>query len=585
VPPPRPPRPSHAPQAARQRLDDAAELELHQRLHAFTARQRGAREADRALRAAVRVAHEFFRAAEAALAILPPGGDRADVAFALPREATWDGALVADFVRGRPARIPHDTMLARVRRHGRMWGAIIVRAPGADFHWDSRRALSAIAAAATETAERIDQERIREVRARIDRKVMEQIRPKDLFYQILHGLRSLIEYDHSAAVLTCDGDRAALEVAAEQVTFRKGGSRRVGARIPLDPRLRAVLERGQVLGFDHDGSDWTAWTGAEEAEDGSVDLAALLDYNRDSGDEDGSAPEAAILCAPLVAQGDPLGLLKVAATHPGAFGAYEVDLVSRFLPQATVALQNAQRTESLENRMLAAERKHAMADLARGVSHDVNNALGAVIPLVQEMRVELESGRMDPAVAAGDLREIERSLQVCRRIFGGMLAFARGSAQRAGPIFVRQEIETTLAILRDGIQRRGIAVEVVVAEDLPAVSAVRADVEQLLLNLVTNARDAMEGGGRLTILARRCGDAAGVELVIADTGCGISAESLARVQEPFYTTKSGGTGLGLAICRSIVAQLRGRMRLESEVGRGTRVTITLPAGPAEEGRA
>ena len=111
-----------------------------------------------------------------------------------------------------------------------------------------------------------------------------------------------------------------------------------------------------------------------------------------------------------------------------SLGSYEADLVSRFMPHAAVALRNARRTESLERTILKAERKHAMADLARGISHDINNALGGVLPLVQQLRDEAAVGKLDADVAAQDLEQIERSMLVCRRIFGGML---KGVAREA----------------------------------------------------------------------------------------------------------------------------------------------------------
>src|SRR5262249_1400663 len=163
------------------------------------------------------------------------------------------------------------------------------------------------------------------------------------------------------------------------------------------------LCEGLVCGFDRRGRRWTDWTGTD-----ATALAELLDFDR--GTAPGTPPEGAILCAPLVARSGLLGILKVAALSPGAFGRYEVDLVAQCPPQAAVALQNSRRAESLEQKVLAAERKHAMADLARGVSHDVNNALGAVLPLVQQLREELDRGGLDPAVAAEDFREIERSI-------------------------------------------------------------------------------------------------------------------------------------------------------------------------------
>src|SRR5207244_11220253 len=136
------------------------------------------------------------------------------------------------------------------------------------------------------------------------------------------------------------------------------------------------------------------------------------------------------LCCALRTAGDGvLGLLKVTARHAGWFGPYETELVGQFLPHASIALQNSQRTETLELNLRQAERKHAMANLARGVAHDVNNALGAVLPLVQNLRAELADGRVDQNLLADDLRHIERSVQVSRRIFDGMLRFARGEVR------------------------------------------------------------------------------------------------------------------------------------------------------------
>ena len=143
-----------------------------------------------------------------------------------------------------------------------------------------------------------------------------------------------------------------------------------------------------------------------------------------------------MLVAPLVTREGTLGVLKVATIQTGTFGPYEADLVRRFLPQAAIAIRTLRRTASLEHGMMRAERKHAMANLARGVSHDINNALGAVLPLVQQMRADVRRGDDDPErlleTLAVDLEQLEESVRVCRRIFGGMLAFARSSARSLG---------------------------------------------------------------------------------------------------------------------------------------------------------
>jgi signal transduction histidine kinase len=543
-----------------------------QRLWRFRTQFRDGRDAEKVLRAALRLGLDVFGAPEGCLATVRPGSEEARIVFAMPPEGWWDRPLLAGFLRGDKVRVPRDLMLARIRRHGRMWGALAVRSPGTEYHWDARQALSSIGALANELIDQIDRERVREVRARVDRKVLEQSQPKHLFYEVLHGLRSLTAYDHSAALLTYDAELDTLEVVAEQVAWQKAKGRHVGWRLSSAGPLRELLCQGQVCGFDRQGRSWTDWTGTD-----ATALAELLDYDRGTGRS--TPPEGAILCAPLVTRAGLLGVLKVAAMSPGAFSRYEVDLVEQFLPQAAVALQNSRRAETLEQKVLIAERKHAMADLARGVAHDVNNALGAVFPLVQQLRAELDRGECDPTVAAEDLREIERSVQACRRIFGGMLSFARGLARNASEVSLRHAADGALAILRQGLERHGVRVLVELPEDLPTLTGVQADVEQLLLNLLSNARDATRAGDTLAVRAARVGGM--LELVVEDTGCGIPREHLARIQEPFFTTKADGHGLGLAICRSIVAQMQGQLRVESTPGAGTRVRVSFPI--AEEG--
>jgi two-component system NtrC family sensor kinase len=276
----------------------------------------------------------------------------------------------------------------------------------------------------------------------------------------------------------------------------------------------------------------------------------------------------------LVTRERVLGLLTIAAKYAGFFGPYEANVVGQLLPHASIALQNSQRTESLELNLLQAERKHAMADLARSVAHDVNNALGAVLPLVQQMRADLETPRMDVASFGDDLRQIESSIQTCRRIFGGMLNFARGRAKETGGASIRQAIDNTRAILKEGFRLRGIDVVVDVEAGLPALRGSQGDLEQLFLNLLTNSRDAMPNGGRLEITARRSEQM--VRLVVADSGAGIAPEHFPKILEPFFSTKPEGNGLGLSICRSIVWQMQGKMDISSTAGEGTRVTVGLP---------
>ncbi len=477
-------------------VSGATSPDLVQHLWRFRTQYREGRDVEKLLRGATRLGMELFGASEGAVVTIGPGLEAARILLSLPEESSWDRAMLTAFLRGEKVKVPAELMLARIRRHGRMWGALVVRAPGKSLHWDARQAFSAVGSAANELIDQIDQERIREVRARVDRKILEQSQPKHLSYELLHGIRSLTGYDHSAALLTHDDESGTLEVVAEQITWQKAKGQNVGRKLPLAASLRKLLDRPFVCGFDRRGKSWENWTGTD-----ATGLAELLDYDRQPVRGGQAPPEGAILCASLATRAGLLGILKIASIHPGAFCQYEVELISQFLPQAAVALQNAHRAESLEQRVLVAERKHAMADLARGVSHDVNNALGAVLPLVQQLRAELEASQFEPEVAADDLAQIEHSIQVCRRIFGGMLHFARGSARNPSEVSLRHAADGVLAIFREGLERRGVQLVVEVPDDLPPLIAVQADVEQLLLNLVSNARDATGPGDQLTIRA------------------------------------------------------------------------------------
>jgi two-component system, NtrC family, sensor kinase len=528
---------------------------------------RAMRDDQKALRFSLRQTCEHFKVGDGCLAVLPPDRLQAELVAVIPRGSQWDLSLLAALLRKQRASIPANIIIAPISRRGRLWAALALRRQQ-QFESHAARALLRIARVISESIELIDWHRIAEVRARIDRKIMEQLRPQDLFYQILHGLRSLTYYDHSSALLICDERANALDLVAEQIAWIKGKSHRIGLRLPLTEDLWNLMRDTTVYAFHRQDGEWEESLGQK-----STALARLLDYNFRHGTSSGLR-ESAMLCAPLATRDGVLGVLKVAARHPSLFGRYEADLLQRFIPLAAVAIQNSQRTVTLEAKMLEAEKKHAIANLMRGVSHDVNNALGSVLPLVQQISEDAASGRLQKDVLCEDLEQVEQSIQTCRRIFGGMLALARGVTQGSPQANLRRAVDSTLSILKDGFERQGIKLDLRLMDVLPNIRAAQGDLEQLFLNLATNAKDAMPVGGTLTIHTERLGEK--VRIVIRDTGCGIAAEHMSSIQEPFFTTKAQGNGLGLSICRSIVWNVGGQMKIESEPGVGTEIGVLLP---------
>jgi signal transduction histidine kinase len=549
-------------------LTASRELELLKFLDTLVQYLRSTREPRKALAFALRESRTFLHASSGCIAVAEAGEPDARVLLALPRTDGWDLTHIGSFIRHLRPPVRSDVVLAPIRRRGAAWGAMALQRPGQPFDHADGRLLARITAVVSDAIQSMDRDRMLEVRDRIDRRIMELIPPKDLFYQILDGLRSLTHYDHSSALLIRERGEDTLRVVAEQIAWTKARSRRVGLTLPIDGDLQRALLSAETHGFDRVHDHWRAWTGKPVAR-----LAELLDYNRDG---DGRAPgrEASMLCAPLVARDGLIGVLKVAARHPGRLTPFDAELVDRFRSQAAVALQNLTRTESLQARMLTAERKHAIADLARTVSHDVNNALGAMLPLIQQMQADLQAGRMDREVYLGDLDQVHKSVQACRRIFGGMLSFARGGVRRSHHGEIPAALETALAVLNDGMQRRGVELVVEPFDPLPPVGCSQSDLEQVFLNLLTNAREACAQGGQVIVRIEPAPEH--LTITIADTGCGIASEDLARVFEPFFTTKSSGSGLGLSICRSILWEVNGTVSVQSEIGRGTRVLVTVP---------
>jgi PAS domain S-box-containing protein len=232
------------------------------------------------------------------------------------------------------------------------------------------------------------------------------------------------------------------------------------------------------------------------------------------------------------------------------------------------------KTKELELQLLEAEGKRAMADLAGGVAHDLNNALGATLPMIQALEADLEEGHFDRDTFISDLKQIESYTRLSVRIFQGMLSMARGTFALDKLVNVNERAETALDLLSLRLQKSKVKVRLELQKDLPLTMAHPARLEQVFHNLIHNAIEAMPDGGTLTVRTRS--DGRNIVLEVEDTGRGIPEDMLVRVQEPFYTSKSHGTGLGLSVVRSIAWEHNGNMTMCSKVNEGTVVRIEIP---------
>src|SRR2546429_206585 len=157
----------------------------------LSAHLKDVREPHKALRHALRDTREFFEAAHGCIATLRAGRSHANLLFTLPKQTDWDLAVLTRYIRHTTPPVERDMLIGSVRRRGGAWGAIGLVRPGRAFDREDRRLIARIAAVLSTAVHRIDRDRLLGVRDRIDRKIMEQIHPKALFYQILDGIRSL----------------------------------------------------------------------------------------------------------------------------------------------------------------------------------------------------------------------------------------------------------------------------------------------------------------------------------------------------------------------------------------------------------
>jgi signal transduction histidine kinase len=221
-----------------------------------------------------------------------------------------------------------------------------------------------------------------------------------------------------------------------------------------------------------------------------------------------------------------------------------------------------------------------LAELAGGFIHEIKNHLNTLSLNLQLLAEEFEAPE-----SPRERRALDRTTRLCgecRRLAdlsNDFLRFARVEELEKTPVALDDVIGRLVDFFGPTARDKNIEVIWYPTPDLPELTLDRELFEKALLNLVLNAEDAMPEGGTLTIQARP--DDGAVVLEVIDTGCGIPADVLPRLFKPFVTTKPGGTGLGLATARKVVAAHGGTIAVESEPGRGTKVTVRLPVMPNE----
>ena len=291
-------------------------------------------------------------------------------------------------------------------------------------------------------------------------------------------------------------------------------------------------------------------------------------------------------CIPLGAKEKVLGVMDIASHDLRQFSPQDVELLTSIGNQIGVAIDNAglfhDLSEAYED--LATAQAHlfqsaklsAIGEFAAGIAHEIRNPLTTIIGDAQLLMADMKPGQPEYE----SLKAIERSGKRASKVIGNLLSFSRQEEYELTPIDINSSIDSALSLIAYQIERSNVSIIKDLAADLPLVPASIHHLEEAWINLLINARDAIPAkqAGEIRITSRLDESGRAVQVFVSDTGVGIPKANLGRVFAPFFTTKdvNEGTGLGLYITYKTIDRHNGLIELDSEEGKGTTVTVTLP---------
>lgn len=264
-------------------------------------------------------------------------------------------------------------------------------------------------------------------------------------------------------------------------------------------------------------------------------------------------------------------------------------IVSIFITRhmVTVIKKRDAEADNLNRQIMQAGKLASVGELSAGVAHEINNPL-AIIMTERQILLDLakQTSDLNPDFEeqlSRSLSQVDSQIQRCKRITQNLLRFSRRTKSVIETVDLNAFIKEVIELMEREARTSGIKFFADLEENLPPLLSDPSQLQQLFLNLTTNAIDAHDGKpyGNIHISTRPDDQNEGVRVVFADTGSGISPESLEKIFDPFFTTKEvgKGTGLGLSICYSIIKGLGGDITVESEPGKGTEFTLFLPYRP------
>jgi signal transduction histidine kinase len=272
---------------------------------------------------------------------------------------------------------------------------------------------------------------------------------------------------------------------------------------------------------------------------------------------------------------------SLTAAEPAPSEGQDLEALAKRVDQTiwTLIERQRKREDDIARHMARAEQLAALGEIAAGLTHEIRNPLAGVISALELVRDDIGDGHREIVdQMIGELRRVSTTLD-------SLLRLARPQPPQRTTIDLARTVRDLTSIFTARFRRMGVALEVDCSDAAPSLPLDAGLMAQLVVNLLTNSLQATDRNGTVRVIVAPFPRRDGIVLAVSDTGRGISPENLDHIFDPFFTTKEEGTGLGLAICRQIVEQHGGTITVESELDKGTRVVVLLPAARAGvEGR-
>ncbi len=320
-----------------------------------------------------------------------------------------------------------------------------------------------------------------------------------------------------------------------------------------------LLEKGALMPMASAGMPPPAWEPLQGAAAAAIEKGAPTMV---------PGPEGRMtLAAPLFVEGGPAGAVVIEAPARVEPTEDDLELLALFSSQAAVAIKNTHELSRLRSGALA-----ALGRMATQVAHELKNPLGGLKLYARHLEQRLgKAGDAEGLEVAG---KIGQAIDHLAELVTEITAFGHSPELRRAPVDVNALLDECLSLAQDRVADRPIQIVREYDGQCPPASLDARALRKVFLNLILNGLEAIESEGTLTVRsAHRDG---GIDIVFADTGCGMSQEVQSRIFDLFFTTKPNGTGLGMGIARSVVDQHGGHMRVDSAPGKGTRIKVHLP---------